>query len=120
MCSADRRPRLLVVDDDEDFCLILRSAFERRGYTVHAAPSLARARHILTGWSPEYAVLDVRLRETCGLELIRDIKGANPAACIVVLTGSPSATTAAEAMKLGASQYLTKPAEVDAIESAFR
>lgn len=119
MCSADLRPRLLVVDDDEDFCSILRSAFERRGYTVHAAPSLARARHILKGWSPQYAVVDLRLRDACGLELIRDIKRVNPAARVVVLTGAPSAKTATEAMKLGASQYLAKPADTNAIEQAF-
>lgn len=120
MCSADPRPRLLVVDDDEDFCSILRSAFARRGYSVHAALSLARARHILKSWSPQYAVVDLRLRDACGLELIRDIKGTNPAARVVILTGSPSATTATEAMKLGASQYLAKPAEIELIESAFR
>lgn len=120
MAVADRRPKLLVVDDDESFCSILKSVFARRGYAVHAALSIAQARDELRGWLPDFAVVDLRLRDGCGLQLISEIRKANPAARVVVLTGAPSAASAAKAMKLGAAQYLVKPADVRAIERPFR
>lgn len=120
MAIADARPKLLVVDDDKGFCSILQTAFRRRGYSVHAALSIAQAREKLRDWRPDFAVLDLRLQDGCGLELISEIKKANPAAKVVILTGAPTTATATEAMRLGAAQYLVKPADIHAIELPFR
>ena len=117
--SPDTRPKLLIVDDDENFCLTLQRAFGQRGYAVRAAYSAAQARAVLTDWAPAFAVVDLRMRDAAGLTLIPRIKAANPAARVVVLTGYASIATAIEAIKLGATHYLAKPVDAGAIELAF-
>jgi len=112
--------RLLVVDDSEEFCSAMRRAFEQRGYSVRAAHSAAQAREVAQDWPPEFAVVDLRLPGAAGLSLIPQIKAASPAVRLIVLTGYASIATAVEAIKLGATHYLTKPVEVGAIEHAFR
>lgn len=119
MIIPDRRPKLLVVDDDENFCSIMQSAFEQRGYTVRAAQSVTQAREVLKDWTPGFAVVDLYMRDATGLALIPDIMAANPAARLVVLTGYPSIATAIEAIKLGATHFLAKPVDASAIEFAF-
>lgn len=118
--SLDTRLKLLVVDDDENFCSILQRAFEQRGYEVRTAQSAAQAHAVLAGWPPAFAVVDLRMRDAAGLTLIPRIKAANPAARVVVLTGYASIATAIEAIKLGATHYLAKPVDASAIELAFR
>ena len=115
----DRRPKLLVVDDDETFCSTMQCAFEQRGYVVRAAQSVTQAREMLKDWPPAFAVVDLRMQDATGLTLIPHIKAANPTVRLVVLTGYASIATAIEAIKLGATHYLTKPVDVDAIEAAF-
>jgi two-component system response regulator RegA len=116
---ADGKPKLLLVDDDESFCSSLQCTFEQRGYEVRAARSIAQAREALQDWAPGFAVVDLRIRNATGLTLIPDVKAANPAVRLVVLTGYASIATAVEAIKLGATYYLTKPVEASAIEHAF-
>lgn len=118
--SAPDAPRLLIVDDSENFCSMMKRGFEQRGYQVRVAHSISCAHAILKEWLPQFAVLDLRLPDHGGLELIPGIKAANPAVRLVVLTGYASIATAVEAIKLGATHYLAKPADIDAIESAFR
>jgi len=117
--SERRERRLLIVDDSEEFCSAMQRAFERRGYTVRAAQSANQARQVAKDWPPEFAVVDLRLPEAVGLSLIPHIKAASPAVRLIVLTGYASIATAIEAIKLGATHYLTKPVEVEAIEIAF-
>jgi two-component system response regulator RegA len=113
-------PALLLVDDDENHCWALGRAFERRGYEVQVASSVERACDLLAGWSPDYAVVDLRMPGSSGLSLIPRIRAANAQACIVMLTGYASIATAVEAIKLGARHYLTKPVNAEAVECAFR
>ena len=115
----DRRPKLLVVDDDESFCSTMQCAFEQRGYVVRAAQSVTQAREMLKDWPPAFAVVDLRMQHATGLTLIPRIKAANPDVRLVVLTGYASIATAIEAIKLGATHYLAKPADATAIELAF-
>lgn len=115
-----RRPlRLLLVDDDENHCWAMGRAFEKRGYATRAASSVQDACHLLTRWAPDYAVIDLRMPGSSGLSLIHHVKAANAQACVVILSGYASIATAVEAIKLGATHYLAKPADADAIESAF-
>jgi two-component system response regulator RegA len=115
----DRRPKLLVVDDDESFCSTMQRAFEQRGYVVRAAQSVTQAHEMLKDWPPAFAVVDLRMQDATGLTLIPRIKAANPTVRLVVLTGYASIATAIEAIKLGATHYLAKPADATAIELAF-
>lgn len=115
----DSNPRLLLVDDNENFCWAMRRAFEQRGYEVRLAHSVSEACAVLREWTPEYAVVDLRMPGPAGLTLIPQIKTANPGTKTVVLTGYASIATAIEAIKLGATHYLAKPVDADTVEAAF-
>lgn len=110
---------ILVVDDDVPFCSALRSAFRRRGIKCLIAHSFEDALAEAAAWEPSCAVVDLRLAERSGLELVGQLSDAHPSMKIVMLTGYGSITTAVAAIKLGAVNYLTKPAEVDDIIRAF-
>jgi len=116
----DRKPQLLIVDDNEVFCVAMQRAFTQRGYEVRFAHSADQTQRLLKSWSPDFAILDLRLPGPAGLTLIPMIKEANPETRVVMLTGYASIATAVEAIKLGAVQYLVKPADADAVEAAFR
>ncbi|HEY7238656.1 MAG TPA: response regulator [Burkholderiales bacterium] len=118
--AASEAGRLLLVDDNESHCWALGRAFERRGYMVRAAHSAPAACRLLEDWQPEYAVLDLRMPGPTGLTLIPRLKATSPDVRIVVLTGYASIATAVEAIKLGATQYLVKPVDANAVEFAFR
>jgi len=113
------QPRLLIVDDDETCCWVLRSAFERRGYAVRVAHSVPDALALLRDGSPDYALVDLRMPGPSGLTLVSGLKQAHPRTRIVMLTGYSSVATAVEAVKLGAADYLLKPVDANAIEVAF-
>ena len=111
--------RILVVDDDEPYRLRLCRAFRDRGLEVADAGSaeegLLRARE----FRPERAVLDMRMPDRSGLSLLADLRRERPNLACVVLTGYGSITTAVEAVRRGAVDYLTKPADADEILAAF-
>jgi two-component system, response regulator RegA len=110
---------LLLVDDDTTFCLVLSRALEKRGFTVTLAHSVEQALPLARDNPPEYAVVDLKMDGASGLVLIQALHELDPATRIVVLTGYASIATAVEAIKLGATQYLPKPANADEIVSAF-
>jgi two-component system response regulator RegA len=111
---------LLVVDDNEIFCSAMQRAFGQRGYEVRLAHDVHQVEDLLKSWSPDFALLDLRLPGPAGLTLIPRIKAANPDTRVVMLTGYASIATAIEAIKLGAIYYLTKPVDAEEIEAAFR
>jgi two-component system, response regulator RegA len=117
--AGNGRRGLLLVDDNENHCWALTRAFEKRGYTVKAAHSAPAAYRLLEDWHPDYAVVDLRMPGPTGLTLIPRLKAAFPNVRIVMLTGYASIATAVEAIKLGATQYLVKPVDANAVESAF-
>lgn len=110
---------ILLVDDEDLFRERLAKAFSRRGYQVFSAPGFDSAMHIIETNQPRMAVVDLKMPEHSGLELIAAAKAALPDILIVVLTGYGSIATATEAVRLGAISYLPKPADVDDILSAF-
>ena len=110
---------LLIVDDDITFTEVLANALTKRGYDVTTAGNVENARNILSGFIPDYAIVDLRMPGPSGLELIPQLCEINQAIRIVVLTGYASIATAIEAIKLGAVYYLTKPTDADEIVSAF-
>jgi len=113
------QPTILVVEDDEAFRSLLVTAFEARGFEAQAAADVASAIAAARQDSPEMAVVDLRLPDGSGLDVVRALKKLDPATAIVVLTGYGSIATALEAVRLGAVHYLTKPTDADRILAAF-
>ncbi len=110
---------LLIVDDDAGFSDALQRAMQRRGYSVVCASDEVAALQAADEFSPEYALVDLRLGQTSGLSLVERLAKDDPGMRIVVLTGYASIATAVEAIKLGAVHYLTKPVEPDEIVQAL-
>ncbi len=117
--SLNERASLLLVDDDDVFCQVLCQALEKRGFAVTVAHSVEQALPLIQPNPPEYAVVDLKMGGASGLTLIQALHELDPATRIVVLTGYASIATAVEAVKLGATQYLSKPANADEIVAAF-
>jgi two-component system response regulator RegA len=115
----DSRITVLVVDDDKAFCQALAGALRRRGLAVVVAHNYDDALAEAEAWSPDRAVVDLRMPGRSGLELVAALRRSDPHIGIVVLTGYGSIASAIEAIKLGATYYLTKPADADDIIAAF-
>ncbi|HEY4696604.1 MAG TPA: response regulator transcription factor [Gallionella sp.] len=110
---------LLLVDDDITFCKVLKAALEKRGFCVSVAHSVEQAVPLAEANPPEFAVVDLKMAGATGLVLVKRLHELDQNTRIVVLTGYASITTAVEAIKLGATQYLAKPANADEIVAAF-
>jgi two-component system response regulator RegA len=117
--SLDDAPTLLLVDDDKAFCMVLGDALRRRGFRVEVACDLEQALEASARCQPEYAVVDLRIGQESGLELVSHLVTADEHTRIVMLTGYASVATAVEAIKLGATHYLTKPADANEIVAAL-
>jgi len=115
----EERATLLLVDDDALFCKVLGKALENRGYLVIVANSVEQAIPLAHSHQPELAVVDLKMNGASGLALVKVLHELDSATRIVMLTGYASIATAVEAIKLGATQYLTKPANADEILAAF-
>ncbi|HSP57563.1 MAG TPA: response regulator transcription factor [Halomonas sp.] len=112
--------RLLVIDDDEMFCHVLDRAMSRRGFEVLVAHNAGEALTLARQHKPELATLDLKLENESGLKLLPELLEVVPACRVVVLTGYSSIATAVEAIKLGAVNYLCKPADADEILIALQ
>lgn len=110
---------LLIVEDDDILRARLAKAFRGRGFEVDEAGGVDDALRAAREEPPEYAVVDLRLQDRSGLEVVSSLARLDPATVIVVLTGYGSIATALEAMRIGATHYLTKPADVEEILAAF-
>lgn len=113
------KPSILLVDDDERLRSRMARAFEERGYEAQQADGYDAAVAVAEQESTEYAVVDLRMPGKSGLELVRELHRIDLATRIVVLTGYGSIATALEAVRLGATHYLTKPADVDEVIASF-
>src|SRR5438552_16003743 len=109
----------LIVDDDQPLCQRLARAMVRRGFVVTTADSVKGGVAAATGNTPAFAVVDLRLADGSGLDVVSALRGARPNARIVMLTGYGDIATAVAAVKAGAIDYLPKPADADAVERAL-
>lgn len=115
-----REPRkILVVDDDNVLRQRLGRALEDRGYTAVLAQGCAQAQELAQRESPHWAIVDLRMPDGNGLDLVVELLRLSTAIQIVVLTGYGSIATALEAMRRGAKNFVTKPADTDEILAAF-
>jgi len=112
-------PSLLLVDDDEVFLKRLARAMERRGFVTQTANSVASGRALAIAHPPAYAVIDLRLEDGNGLDVVEALRERRPDSRIVVLTGYGAIATAVAAVKIGATDYLSKPADADEVVSAL-
>ena len=110
---------LLIVDDDKPFLQRLARAMETRGYTVDTADTVAEGIRKVEASPPAYAVVDMRLDDGNGLEVIDLIRRRRPDSRMIVLTGYGNIATAVTAVKLGAIDYLAKPADADDVHIAL-
>jgi len=110
---------ILVVDDDEVLRNRLEKSFALRGWKVFAAEGFEQAITHAKTHHPDRAVLDLKMPNHSGLDVLREIREASPETQCVILTGYGSITNAVEAVKLGAIGYLTKPADADQVLAAF-
>jgi len=114
-----RDPSILLVDDDEAFLKRLAKAMERRGFAVETAGSVAAGKAIATARPPAYAVVDLRLEDGNGLDVVEVLRERRPDCRIVVLTGYGAIATAVAAVKIGATDYLSKPADANDVINAL-
>ena len=110
---------LLIVDDDRAFLARLARAMETRGFLVEAAASVEDGLSSLRRRPPAFAVVDMRLDDGNGIDVIAALKEVRPEARAVVLTGYGNIATAVTAVKLGAVDYLAKPADADDVYNAL-
>lgn len=110
---------LLILDDDAPFRQRLARAMEKRGFQVTAAESVAEASEQVRKSPPSYAVIDMRLEDGNGLDVIELIHELKPDSRVVMLTGYGNIATAVSAVKRGAIDYLAKPADPDDVEKAL-
>jgi two-component system response regulator RegA len=110
---------LLLVDDDEPFLKRLAKAMERRGFVVETAETVQAGRSIAQARPPAYAVVDLRLEDGNGLSVVETLRERRPDCRVVVLTGYGAIATAVAAVKIGAIDYLSKPADANEITDAL-
>lgn len=110
---------LLIVDDDKQFLQRLARAMEGRGFTVSIAESVSDGLAEVERAAPAFAVVDMRLGDGSGLDVISALKRRRPDARAIVLTGYGNIATAVNAVKLGAVDYLAKPADADDVVAAL-
>lgn len=110
---------ILLVEDDEVFAGVLVRSLQRRGHTVARAADIAGARELVSGRVFTHAILDLKLAQESSLPLIPELLALLPDLQILVLTGYASIQTAVQAVKLGAINYLCKPADTDTILQAL-
>ncbi|MFW2437291.1 MAG: ActR/PrrA/RegA family redox response regulator transcription factor [Parvibaculales bacterium] len=113
------KPDLLIVDDDQPWLSRLARAMETRGYEVHCAESVKQGIQLGKQIKPAFAVVDMRLEDGNGLDVVQSLQAENADARIIMLTGYGNIATAVEAVKRGAVDYLAKPADADEIHAAL-
>jgi two-component system, response regulator RegA len=117
--ALDADKTLLIVDDDKPFLSRLARAMEGRGFIVTAVQSVAEGLAAIAQEPPAFAVIDMRLADGNGLDVISELKAKRPEARAIILTGYGNIVTAVTAVKLGAFDYLAKPADADDIYAAL-
>ena len=115
----DGRPKLLLVDQDVALCENLAKGLTSRGFQVQFAGTAEQASRLVNDDPPQHAVIALELPDLSGLKLVSKLLALGPQTRIVVLAGYPSIRTAVDAIKLGATYYLAKPASADDVVAAF-
>jgi two-component system, response regulator RegA len=116
---AGEGPVILLVDDDAPLRRSLQRAVERRGFRVYPGDSLRAGINLAHTIRPDYAVIDLRLEDGSGIDLVKKLRELHPKVRVVILTGYGNIATAVAAVKAGAVDYLAKPADADEVIAAL-
>ena len=117
--ATEQDRRLLIVDDDRRFCDRLARAMSARGFASNTAYDAEEGCRLAAQLMPDYAVIDLRLADGSGLEVVQALRDVRPDIRVIVLTGYGNIATAVAAVKIGAVDYLAKPADADEVEAAL-
>ncbi len=117
--TLNTKGNLIIIDDDEVLCTRLGKAMEKRGYEVRTAFSVADGIRIAHEFEPEFAVVDLRLADGNGLQVVDELRKNVEDCRIIMMTAYGNIATAVAAVKAGAIDYLAKPADADMIERAL-
>mgnify|MGYP000008491349 FL=1 len=117
--TTEKEKTLFIIEDDKPFRERLTTSFQRKDFVVTAAANKKEALEVLTQHDFNYAIVDLRLGDGSGLDVIKVIKEKNPECRAVMLTSYGNIATAVSSVKLGADDYLTKPANIDDIEKSL-
>lgn len=115
-----RQPRILLVDDEEGYVAVLAKRLGKRNFTVKTALSGAEAIRILRNESFDLAVLDLKMEDMDGIEVLKVFKAMEPAMPVIMLTGHGSETAAREGIRFGAFDYLIKPCDLSELVNRIR
>jgi two-component system response regulator RegA len=118
--STGSKSRVLIVDADPVFCSTLARALDNRGYCAVTAQNSQAALQLCDDFAPDYLLLDLRIGDESGLQLIKPMLEQIPTLHILVLTGFASIATAVRAIKLGAADYLAKPVDAEMVNQALQ
>ena len=110
---------LLIVDDDDPLRLRMARAMEKKGFVVKDAKTVENATKLVRSTPPKFALVDLRLEDGNGLDVVREINKAKKDSRIVMLTGYGNLPTAVAAVKAGAIDYMAKPVDADDVEAAL-
>ena len=110
---------LLIVDDDDPFRSRLSRAMEKKGFVVKGAKTLAESVQSVKQNPPHFAVIDLRLDDGSGLDVVKELKKNKKDSRVIMLTGYGNLPTAVAAVKAGAIDYIAKPVDADDVESAL-
>ena len=119
LAAVNQERRLLIIDDDTLFRDRLARAMEHRGFAVATADAVSSGLERAETFAPNYAVVDLRLGQSSGLDLVNGLRKIRPTCRVVMLTGYGNFASAVAAIKAGAVDYLPKPADADAIAAAL-
>ena len=119
MSNSEINKNIIIVDDDQTWLNQLSRAFERRDHNTYVAKSVSEAKDIIAKNDIHFGVIDLRLDDGDGLEVILELQKKNPNSRSVILTGFGNIANAVSAIKVGAIDYLSKPAGIDDIFSAL-
>lgn len=111
---------LLIVEDDLAFSRILKGFLEKKGFTTNTASSLKEARNLIPENAYKHCLLDYRLPDGTGLELLQELREKSPGLQIIIMTAFSDVRTVVKAMKMGASDYITKPVNPDELLMLLR
>lgn len=115
-----RKHKIFLVDDDELITTMLTRALEKEGYTVRTETHTNKIVNKIRAWSPDILLLDVRLPDISGIDILMELMNADATIPVVMLTADDTAETSVRAMKLGAADYLTKPFNMDEVKIVIR
>jgi DNA-binding NtrC family response regulator len=107
---------ILIVDDEKDACQLMQRILSAHGHQIAAFTDAGEAVEWLSAYSPDLALLDIKLRGANGISVLEYIRQNRQSTKVIMITGYPSVETASKALKLGIEDYMVKPIEIDELE----